>query len=217
MDHFCPSSPFCWHRFPPSSRGLRQLNFPIVKNDAGRKHFEKATPSQEHGLCPTFVFPAALSVKYSRPQVGNVQQKGRTDTDPATTQMPPTVPPSVASAVPASSRTVREVHPGRISVPIEVPTTLPGGSDAGQSPFRFAALTEIDPMEDDPHHARVVEAPRPRLRLMSQVSDIMAVQHVSGSDTESLDGASEREMFWWMIQKLFHRALSCQGQSLDEG
>ena len=30
---------------------------------------------------------------------------------------------------------------------------------------------------------------------MSQVSDIMADQHVSGSDSESLDGASEREMF----------------------
>ena len=116
----------------------------------------------------------------------------RTETDPVTT---PRVPPSaaLASTVPASSPVLREVHPGGISVPIEVPTTLPDLS-VGQSPSsnRFAALTEIDPMEDD--HARVVAAPRPRLRLMSQVSDIVADPHVSGSDTESIDGASEGEM-----------------------
>ena len=46
--------------------------------------------------------------------------------------------------------------------------------------------------EEDPQPARVDE-PRHRLRLMSQVSDIMAEQ-VSGSDTESIDGASEGEM-----------------------
>ena len=52
-----------WHRFPPPSpsAGLRQLNFPFVKNDAGqkqyspcflrRRHRPKATPSQEYG-CP---------------------------------------------------------------------------------------------------------------------------------------------------------------------
>ena len=77
--------------------------------------------------------------------------------------------------------------------PIEVPTTLPSGSDVGESNLR----TEIDPMEvDDPHHGRVMEAPRPPLRLMCQVSDILADQHMSGgSDTESIDGTSEGEMF----------------------
>ena len=37
--------------------------------------------------------------------------------------------------------------------------------------------------EEDPQPARVDEPPRLRLRLMSQVSDIMAEQ-VSGSDIE---------------------------------
>ena len=103
-----------------------------------------------------------------------------TDTDPVTTQMFPTVSPSaaVASTVPASSGVLLKVH----IHPIEVPTTLPSGSDVGESYLR----TEIDPMEDDdPHHGRVMEAPRPPLRLMCQVSDILADHHMSGgNDTE---------------------------------
>ena len=54
-----------WHRLPPPpSHGLRQLNFPNVKNDAGQKQHSPcflgrrrpATPSQEHGLCPPWGF-----------------------------------------------------------------------------------------------------------------------------------------------------------------
>ena len=41
---------------------------------------------------------------------------------------------------------------------------------------------------EDPQPARVVEPPKLRLRLMSQVSDIMADQQVCGTDTESIDG-----------------------------
>ena len=56
-----------------------------------------------------------------------------TDIDPATTDASHSATQrSRRIAVPASSRALREVHPGGISVPIEVPT-LPGGSVAGQS------------------------------------------------------------------------------------
>ena len=112
--------------------------------------------------------------------------------------MPPTVPPSatLASTVPASSRALREVHPGGISVPTEVPTSRWGGC---RTISIFEPVRRVDrnrPMEDDdPHHARVVEAPRPRLGLMSQVSDIMAGRDACGGR--------------------FHRVRSCQG--MDEG
>ena len=56
-----------WHPLllpPPPWRGLRQLNFPNVKNDAGQKQYSPcflstrrpATPSQEHGFCPPLGF-----------------------------------------------------------------------------------------------------------------------------------------------------------------
>ena len=77
-----------------------------------------------------------------------------TETDPPTTQLPSTVPSSAVSTVPASSRAVREVHAGSVvlhSVPVPA---------AGQSSNRFAALTEINPMEEeDPQPARVDEPP----------------------------------------------------------
>ena len=112
-----------------------------------------------------------------------------TETDPATTQLPSTVPSSAVSTVLASSRALRVVHAGSVVPPsVPVPAT-------GQSSNRFAALTEVNPTEEeDPQPARVDEPPTLRLRLMSQVSDIMADQQVSGSDTESIDGASEGEM-----------------------
>ena len=67
--------------------------------------------------------------------------------DPATTQFRLS-----ASTVPASSRALREVSRGGALSP-SVPTTLPGVKALGQSSNLFAALTEIDPMPEEPHIA----------------------------------------------------------------
>ena len=89
---------------------------------------------------------------------------------------------------------------------------------SGQSSNCFVALTENNPMEEeDPQIAQVDEPPRLRLRLMFQVLDIMADQQVSGSDTESIDGASEGEMPVVMLLTRACRVLLCLDQSLDEG
>ena len=55
-----------------------------------------------------------------------------------------------------------------------------------------SSLTEIDPVEEEPHP--LVEPPRPCLVLVSQASDILTDKHVPGeSDTESVGGVSEGE------------------------
>ena len=68
-----------WHRLPPPpSRGLRQLNFPNVKNDAGQKQYSpcflrrRRRPKAGDAftrtrLMPTFGVSAALSVEHCRP------------------------------------------------------------------------------------------------------------------------------------------------------
>ena len=62
---------------PPPSRGLRQLNFPNVKNDAGQKQYSPCFLRRRRGpkagdaftrtrLMPTFGVSAALSVEQCR-------------------------------------------------------------------------------------------------------------------------------------------------------
>ena len=64
-----------WHRLPPLPRGLRQLTFPNVKNDAGQKQCRRRL--HKNTAYAHLWVSAALSVEHCRPQVGNVQQKGR--------------------------------------------------------------------------------------------------------------------------------------------